>query len=649
MKALVRALGYLRAYWLLATGTFVTLLLATALNLVIPALTQRIIDDGIDAGVASVIVYGALAMVAVALFRALFSFLQGYWAAKASQSVAYDVRNALYEQIHQLSFGYHDRAQTGQLLTRATSDVDRVQMWVGRGFIMFVTALIMIVGSLILLLSLDWQLALIMIVLMPLTMAIFVFFARRLQPMFMKVQQYLSHLNTILQENLAGVRVVKAFAREPYEHDRFSDANLDLMNQNIEAGKMIARAFPLIFLLSNLGTLAVVWLGGLQVIGGRLTVGELVAFQSYLMMTMFPLFMLGMIMAMVSQASASAHRVFEILDAESEVTEAPDAHDLPAIEGRVAFEGVWFRYFGSKDEPDAEEQDDRRARRRQRMGAGGGGGMGGMGMGGMGGMGGPPLPSQDNWVLKDVSFTAEPGQMIALLGATGSGKSTIINLMPRFYDVTRGCVTIDGVDVREVTLDSLRSQIGMVLQETTLFTGTVRENIAYGRPDATEEEIVAAAKAAEAHDFIVEFAEGYETQVGERGVTLSGGQKQRIAIARALLLDPRILILDDSTSSVDVETEYRIQQALEKLMVGRTSFVIAQRISTVRDADVILVLDGGRIAAVGTHLELMRDSAIYAEIYSSQLQSDFDLMPELSEEELEALEQDEALVKEVAR
>ncbi len=259
----------------------------------------------------------------MALFRALFSFLQGYWAAKASQNVAYDMRNALYEQIHELSFGYHDRAQTGQLLTRATSDVDRVQMFVGRGFIMFITALIMIVGSLILLFSLDWQLALIMVVLMPLTMGIFVFFAQRLRPMFMKVQQYLAHLNTVLQENLAGVRVVKAFAREPYEHDRFSDANLDLMNQNIEAGKMIARAFPLIFLLANLGTLAVVWLGGLQVIGGRLTIGELVAFQSYLMMTMFPLFMLGMIMAMVSQASASADRVFEILDAQSEVVEKP--------------------------------------------------------------------------------------------------------------------------------------------------------------------------------------------------------------------------------------------------------------------------------------------------------------------------------------
>jgi ATP-binding cassette subfamily B protein len=354
-----------------------------------------------------------------------------------------------------------------------------------------------------------------------------------------------------------------------------------------------------------------------------------VAFQSYLMMTMFPLFMLGMIVAMVSQASASADRVFEILDARSEVVERPDAGALPAIEGQVRFDGVWFRYFGPREEPQAKEPDGRR-RRRPRPG-GDGGGMGGMGMGM--GMGGPVSQPESDWVLRDVSFVAESGQMVALLGATGSGKSTIINLLPRFYDVTRGRVTIDGVDVREVTLDSLRSQIGMVLQETTLFSGTIRENIAYGRPEATMDEIVAAARAAEAHDFIAEFADGYDSEVGERGVTLSGGQRQRVAIARALILDPRILILDDSTSSVDIETEYRIQQALDKLMVGRTSFVIAQRISTVRDADVILVLDEGRIAAQGTHEELVRDSAIYAEIYSSQLLGESDLIPDLREED----------------
>ena len=646
MKSLGRALGFLKPYWLLATGTYVNLVLATLQKLVIPALTQRIIDEGITAQVVNVIVVGALAIVGVALIRALFSFAQGFWAAKASQNVAYDMRNVLYERIHKLSFGYHDRAQTGQLLTRATSDVDRVQMFVGRGFIMFLMALIMIVGSLILLFALDWQLALIMVVLMPLTMAIFIYFAGKLRPMFAIVQERLSHLNTVLQENLAGVRVVKAFAREPYERDQFKTANKELMDENISVGKLIARAFPLIFLMANLGTLAVIWIGGLQVIGERLTIGELVAFQSYLMMTMFPLFLLGMIIAMVSQAAASADRVFEILDAESEVVEKPDAAEMAAVTGWVTFENVWFRYFGPKDLPEegAEEKVAGRRGRRRPAGAPGGpaapgrgsGGMmggGGMSMGmGMGGAEGPPGPT-DEWVLKEVSFTAEPGQVIALLGATGSGKSTVINLIPRFYDVTRGSVKIDGVDVRDVTLESLRSQIGMVMQETTLFTGTIRENIAYGRPEATMDEIVAAARAAEAHEFITEFADGYDTDVGERGMTLSGGQKQRVAIARALLLDPRILIMDDSTSSVDIETEYQIQQALDKLMVGRTSFVIAQRISTVRDADSILVLEDGQSAATGSHSELMRDSAIYAEIYSSQLESESDLMPDLLEED----------------
>ena len=647
MGSLGRAIGYLKPYWLLAAGIFFSLIIATMLNLVIPLITGRIIDEGIEAGVARFIMLGALAMVGVALLRALFSFTQNFWAAKASQNVAYDMRNALYDKIQNLSFGYHDRAQTGQLLTRATSDVDRVQMFVGRGLIMFVMALLMLVGSLILLFSIDWQLALIMVVIIPLTMGIFILFASRLRPLFTKVQQYIAQLNTILQENLAGVRVVKAFGREPYEWNRFSVANLDLMNQTIDVGKMIAIAFPLTFLIANLGTLAVVWLGGLQVIGGRLTIGELVAFQSYLLMATFPILMLGMILAMVSQAAASSDRIFEILDTRSEVIENPDAIDLPQIEGRVTFKGVWFSYYGHKGAEKTEESDGRKQKRGHGSGAGV---MGGMGMGmemGMGGTGAPPTPEVDDWVLKDVSFVAEPGQVIALLGATGSGKSTIINLLPRFYDVTRGDVTIDGIDVREVTLDSLRSQVGIVMQETTLFTGTVRENIAYGRPDATLEQVVTAARAAEADQFIQEFADGYDTQVGERGATLSGGQKQRIAIARALLLDPRILILDDSTSSVDIETEYHIQQALDKLMLGRTSFVIAQRISTVQNAEKILVLDGGRIAAQGTHEDLMRESAIYAEIYNSQLHSDYELMPELGDEDLELIDPDLDLEREV--
>jgi len=541
-----------------------------------------VIDQGISARQVAVILWGASGIVFVALLRSLFSYLQGFLAAKASQGVAYDLRNALYAQIQSLSFSYHDRAQTGQLLTRATSDVELVRSFISMGVLQLLSALLMMIGSLALLVSTNWQLTLTTLPVMLLVLAVFGFFAGKGRPLFTLVQQRLGRLNTVLQENLAGVRVVKAFARERFEMQRFGTSSQELRDANVRVGRMFAFAIPLIFTLANLGALAVVWGGGYQVIAGRLTIGELVAFQSYLMMTMFPMIMLGMTMVGLSQAGAGAERIFEILDAESEVKEKRDAMELPPIRGRVVFEDVTFRYFGDQQP-----------------------------------------------VLKAVSFVAEPGQTVALFGATGSGKSTIINLIPRFYDVSQGRVTVDGFDVRGVTLESLRRQIGIVLQETVLFGGTIRENIAYGRPDASEEEIIAAAEAAEAHDFITGFPDGYDTAVGERGVTLSGGQKQRIAIARALLIDPRILILDDSTSSVDVQTEYRIQQALDRLRSGRTSFVIAQRISTVQNADQVLVLDKGQVVAQGTHEELLQNSPIYAEIYCSQLQDGLGLRPEL--------------------
>jgi len=577
---LLRTLRFLAPYKGEAAGAFLSLVLSSVGNLVIPRLTQAIIDQGITVRAMRVVLLGAASIVAVALLQSLFSYLQGYLAARASQGVAYDLRNTLYAHIQRLSFSYHDRAQTGQLLTRATSDVELVRTFISMGVLQLLGALIMMVGSLALLLRTNWQLTLLALPVLLAVLGVFAFFASKGRPLFIRIQQTLGRLNTTLQEALTGIRVVKAFAREPFEIQRFDRSNRALRDISLRVGRIFAFAMPLIFTLANLGTLTVVWGGGYQVIAGRLTVGELVAFQSYLMMTMFPMLMLGMIIMSVSQAGAGAQRIFEILDAESEVREKPDAIELPPIHGRVAFEHVTFRYFRDQ-EP----------------------------------------------VLQDVSFVAEPGQMVALLGATGSGKSTIINLIPRFYDVTEGRVTIDGYDVRDVTLESLRRQIGIVLQETILFGGTIRENIAYGRPDATDEEVIAAAKAAEAHDFIMSFPQGYDTQVGERGVTLSGGQKQRIAIARALLIGPRILILDDSTSSVDVETERRIQQALERLRSGRTSFVIAQRISTVLSADQILVLDRGRIVARGTHEELLESSPLYAEIYYSQLQRDWGLRP----------------------
>jgi ATP-binding cassette subfamily B multidrug efflux pump len=577
---LVRAVAFISGYKREAIGAFVGLLISTAGSLVVPRLTQVVIDQGITPGNQAMIVGGAVGIVVAAAVAAVFTYVQGFLAAKASQGVAYDLRNALYGHIQRLSFGYHDRAQTGQLLTRATSDVELVRMFVGTALLQLVSAFLMLVGSLILLLGTNWQLTLITLPVMLSVFGVFGIFAGRGRPLFVLVQQKLGRLNTILQENLAGVRVVKAFARETWEQERFGESNVLLRDATVRVGRMFALVIPLIFTLANLGTLTVVWGGGYQLIAGRLTIGQLVAFQSYVMMAMFPMIMLGMIIMAVSQAGAGAQRIFEILDAEIEVTDRPGAIELPSIRGRVAFEDVTFRYF-----PDQ-----------------------------------PP-------VLEDVSFVAEPGHTVALFGATGSGKSTIINLIPRFYDVSSGRVTIDGYDVRDVTLESLRRQIGIVLQETTLFAGTIRENIAYGRPDASQEEIVAAAKTAEAHDFIVSFSEGYDTPVGERGAALSGGQKQRIAIARALLIDPRILILDDSTSSVDLETELRIQQALERLRVGRTSIIIAQRISTVQHADKVVVLEGGRVVAQGTHQALVHDSPLYAEIYCSQLQNDLELQP----------------------
>jgi ATP-binding cassette subfamily B multidrug efflux pump len=575
VKHLWRALAYLRHYWALAVGTFLGLVLSTAARLGIPRMTQVAIDDGIATGRINVVVWASVATVGMALIASLFSFLQGVLAARTAQGIAYDLRNQLYVKIQSLSFSYHDRAQTGQLLTRATSDVEMVRMFVGMGFVQLLSAVLMMLGSIVLLFATDWQLALIILVLVPLIFGFFVFFAARARPLFMQIQQRLADLNTVLQENLVGIRVVKAFAREAFEFRRYARANQGLFDLSLAVGRMFAMAMPLVFLIANLALLAVYWIGGYQAIAGRISVGRLVAFSNYMLMAFFPMLMLGMIMAMVSQAGASAERVFEILDAQSEVTERANAVDLLGGQQRVAFEKVSFRYFGGS-EP----------------------------------------------VLKNISFVAEPGQTIALLGATGSGKSTIVALIPRFYDVSEGRVIIGDQDVRDVKLNSLRRQIGIVLQETTLFSGTIQDNIAYGRSDASQEEIVAAAQAAGAHDFIAGFSDGYDTPVGERGVTLSGGQKQRIAIARALVLNPSILILDDATSSVDYETEYRIQQALERLKKDRTSFVIAQRVSTVLNADQILVLDQGEIVAQGTHEELLEESSIYAEIYYSQLEED---------------------------
>jgi ATP-binding cassette subfamily B protein len=521
------------------------------------------------------LVTAVIAIVIFSVVRGLFAFLQVYWAERNSQVVAFDLRNDLFAKIQRLSFSYHDRNQTGQLMVRATDDVDKVRLFIGQGLVQLAGALLLIVGTLIIIFSTNVQLALVALPILPVAFVLFVVFGTISQPMFIKVQMKLSALNTVLQENLAGIRVIKAFTREKDEQKKFNQSADDVMNQGIAVVRVFAFLFPLIFLIANLGQALILYYGGRQIIGGTLTIGEWQEFSLYLIYLFLPIAQFGIIITQLGQASASATRVFEILDAKNDVVDAPGAFPLPPVEGRVKFNDVTFRYFSS----------------------------------------GEP-------VLNHVSFEAEPGQTIALLGATGSGKTSIINLLPRFYDPTEGSIEIDGHNLRNVTLDSLRSQIGIVLQETTLFSGTIRDNIAFGKTEATFEEVQAAARAAAAHDFILEQPQGYETPVGERGTTLSGGQKQRIAIARALLLNPRILILDDSTSSVDLTTEAQIQRALDTLMKGRTSFVIAQRISTVVNADQILVLDKGAVVARGKHSELMEDSPVYAEIYNSQLVGD---------------------------
>jgi ATP-binding cassette subfamily B protein len=517
------------------------------------------------------------ALVAIAIFallRGVFAFLQAYWAEKNSQSVAYDMRNDLYAKIQNLSFSYHDKNQTGQLMIRATDDVEKVRLFIGQGLLQLVGAIILLSGTIIILFSTNASLAWTAMPILPVAMVLFFFFSSAARPMFTKVQIKISTLNTILQENLAGIKVIKAFTREKEQQKKFHYAADDTMNQAIALARLFTFMFPMIFMIANLGQSAILYVGGQQIIAGALSLGEWQEFSMYLMYLFFPVAMLGMIITQFGQASASADRIFEILDAKNDIVDKPDAIELPDVTGKIKFENVTFRYFG----------------------------------------GGEP-------VLKNVTFEAEPGERIALLGATGSGKSTIINLLPRFYDPSEGRITIDDHDLRDVKIESLRAQIGIVLQETTLFSGSIRENIAFGRPEATQYEIEAAAVAAQAHDFIMSFPDGYDTHVGERGTTLSGGQKQRIAIARALLLNPRILILDDSTSSVDLATESLIQEALDRLMEGRTSFVIAQRISTVMTADKILVLDKGEVVAIGEHADLMENNPIYAEIYNSQILS----------------------------
>ncbi len=574
---------FLKPYWLWATLAPLLMVLEVVMDLMQPRMIQRIVDVGLAQLDMQVVITTGLWMIGFALLGAVGGIGCTIFSVLAAMGFGTDLRDALFRKVQSLSFGNLDDLETGQLVTRLTNDVVQIQEMVSMMLRIMVRAPLLLIGSLVMVVLTSPRLAILVLVLGPLVGVLLAWVIKKAYPLFGMVQQKLDDLNTVMQENLAGVRVVKAFVQGAHEMMRFGRVNDALMEQTVLAARTVAVTWPFMMLLVNLGVIGALWFGGALVNTGGMQIGQLIAFVNYLMRTLMSLMFVSMLVMRLARASASADRIQEVMDAAPEVQTKSNALTDFAPRGRVAFEGVTFSY-------DSDGRD---------LVLGGG----------KSNNGGPP----------GISFVAEPGQTVAILGATGSGKSSLIHLIPRFYDVSGGRVTIDGVDVRDLDEATLRCHIGIALQESVLFSGTIRDNIRYGRPEATDEEVIAAAKAAQAHDFIMEFSDGYDTVVGQRGVNLSGGQKQRIAIARALLVKPAVLILDDSTSSVDVETEIKIQDALEGIMKDRTSFVIAQRISTVLNADKILVLDDGRVVAEGTHRELLATSPVYREIYDSQL------------------------------
>jgi len=566
-----RLFAYLLPHWRQLLVAYVSMLVVTILNLLVPQIIKDAIDRGLAEGRASTLFLAGGLILGIAVARGLAGFGQRFYGQWLTYRFAYDIRNEFYDRVQALPFSFHDRTQTGDLMSRVTSDITETERFVGIGLMDLVAAVLLLAGVIIAMLLEDLSLALLALIPVPVLIATTIRFGNTVRPRFKEIQEQMGVLSSTMQESLTGIRLVKSFAREPHELQKFDHENEDWFDRRYLLIQTWANNWPFFSFLLAISIFLLLWFGGPLALAGELTVGTLFAMISYVLLLNGPVQRLGFLVNLASSAGASAGRAFEIIDMPDEIEDSVAGVELEDIRGDVVFENVTFGYHSGEN------------------------------------------------ILRDVSLHAQPGETVALIGPTGSGKSTLVNLIPRFYDANSGVVRVDGHDVRDVTQKSLRSNIGAVMQESLLFSSTIAENIAYGRPDATQEEVEEAAKAARAHEFILSFPEGYQTRVGERGVTVSGGQRQRIAIARALLTDPRILILDDSLSNVDTETEYLIQQALAVLMQGRTTFVIAQRLVTLKNADRILVLDDGRIVQRGAHAELLAQGGLYRQIYDLQL------------------------------
>jgi ATP-binding cassette subfamily B protein len=571
MITLVRLTGFAKKYWIWLLTAFICLLTSTVFAVATPWFLQRAVDTAYNRGNSSDLIFWAVAVIGASIFRGIFAYGQSYLSEVASQKTAYDIRNSLYDRLQRLCFSYHDTNQTGQLMSRATADVEAVRMYFSMGIIGLLQYVALSAGIITILAILNWKLTLISLAVLPIIATIAILLSKHLRPIWTGIQQLIAKLGIILEENLTGVVVVKAFSRQKDESRKFDSQATALYSQQQARARLFAFNMPIMVMLMTIPTALILWYGGRQIIGNTLTPGQLTQFIFYLGLLIMPTRRLGFVTNIFSRATSAGQRITEILDAESSIKEKPDAVNIADAKGSVAFSNVSFKYNALSP------------------------------------------------ALKKASFKVQPGQTVALIGASGSGKSTIANLIPRFYDVSSGIIKIDGIDIRDITLSSLRSNVGIAQQDIFLFSASIRDNIAYGSIDATEEQIINASKAAHLHEFIESLPQGYKTWVGERGVNLSGGEKQRLSIARTLLVNTPILILDDSTSSVDIKTEHIILEALNQLIRGRTTFIITHRLPIIKNADLILVLENGHIVEQGKHAELVGGNGMYKRIYESQL------------------------------